>query len=37
MVVKIVRAREVTPFTSTEDFIARTDLSDRRFTVYLSF
>ena len=37
MVVKIVRAREVTPFTSMEDFIARTDLSDRRFTVYLSF
>ena len=37
MVVKIVRAREVTPFTSIEDFIARTDLSDRRFTVYLSF
>lgn len=37
MVVKIVRAREVTPFTSMEDFVARTDLSDRRFTVYLSF
>ena len=37
MVVKIVRAREVTPFTSKEDFIARTGLSDRRFTVYLSF
>ena len=37
MVVKIVRAREVSPFTSMEDFIARTDLSDRRFTVYLSF
>ena len=37
MVVKIVREREVTPFTSKEDFIARTDLSDRRFTVYLSF
>lgn len=37
MVVKIVRAREITPFTSIEDFIARTDLSDRRFTVYLSF
>ncbi|MBR0122858.1 MAG: helix-hairpin-helix domain-containing protein [Bacteroidales bacterium] len=37
MVVKIVREREVTPFTSKEDFIARTDLSDRRITVYLSF
>ena len=37
MVVKIVREREVTPFTSKEDFIARTGLSDRRFTVYLSF
>lgn len=37
MVVKIVQEREVTPFTSKEDFIARTDLSDRRITVYLSF